>query len=148
MQPEQPPAVPPDQWYPPAQPPPRARIGLSSNAVVSLVGLVLGILIFTGLVSLHAAFLLPPPSAFPPSTDPRVIAYLDTIRALGWVSIVAMDLAVSLSVMIAWVVGSLKGEQSEATRRGLFVFSSVFLSIWLVFSFFEYSLFRGIAPFR
>lgn len=125
-------------------PPPRA--GISINAVISLVGLVLGVLIFTGLLTFHAVFLIPLPS-FQSPTDPDVIAYRDTIRALGWVSIIAMDLAVALTIMAAWLVGSLKSELPEATRRGIFTFATVFLVVWLAFSFFAYTIFRSLIPF-
>ena len=143
MQPAPPPASS-DRWYPPAQPPTPPRAGLSANAVVPLVGLILGVLIFTGLLTFHAVFLLPLPSPpYQAPSDPAVITYRDTVRALGWISAVTMDLAVALSVVIAWVMGSLKGEHSEATRRGIFVFASVFLAVWLVFSFFAYTIFRS-----
>ena len=143
-----PPAAPPQPWYPPAQPPTPPRAALSANAFVSLVGLLLGVLIFTGMLTFHAVFLLPAPSSsFQTPSDPAVIAYRDTVRLLGWVSVITMDLAVALSVAVAWIVGSLKGEHSEATRRGIFVFASVFLAVWLVFSFFAYTIFRSLIVF-
>lgn len=126
--------------------PPRAA--LSPSTVISLVGLLLGVLIFTGMLTFHAVFLLPLPSSpFQPPTNPDVIAYRDTVRTLGWISIIAMDLAVALSVMIAWLVGGLKADIPEASRRGIFVFATVFLVIWLVFSSFAYAIFRSLIPF-
>jgi hypothetical protein len=58
-----------------------------------------------------------------------------------------MDLAVSLTVMIAWVVGSMKGEQSDGMRRGVFIFASVFLATWIIFSFFAFTVFRSLIPY-
>lgn len=141
-----PPAAP-QPWYPPVEPPAPRRPGLSANAFVPLIGVFLGVLIFTGMVSFHAVFLIPIPTSFPPSTDPAIIDYRNTVRTLGWVSIVAMDLAVALSVMIAWIMGSVKGDLSEATRRGMFVFATSFLIVWLIFSFFAYTIFRSLIPF-
>lgn len=126
-------------------PPPRT--GISASALIPLVGLFIGLLIFTGLLSFHAVFLIPVPTQFPPSTDPSVIAYRDTVRTLGWVSVIAMDLAVALSVMIAWMLGAIKADLSDAARRGMFGFATAFLISWVIFSFFAYSIFRSILPF-
>jgi hypothetical protein len=135
-------------WYPPA-PAMRIRQGLSPGAVMTLLGLLIGGLLFTGLISYHAIFLIPPPgsSSFPPSTTPEVISYVNTVRALGWISIVAMDLAVGLTVMIAFIVGGMKGEVSDSMRRGIFIFASVFPSIWVIFSSLLYAGFRLLPPF-
>lgn len=118
------------------------------NAFIPIIGVFLGVLIFTGLLSYHAVFLLPLPNpSFPYSTDPAVIAYRDTVRTLGWISIIAMDLAVALSVMMAWILGGVKGDLSEGTRRGMFVFATAFLIGWLIFSFLAYTIFRGLLLF-
>jgi hypothetical protein len=79
-----------------------------------------------GLLALHAAFLIPSPTSPPPSD------YINLIRTLGWASFVAMDLAVSLTVMLAFVVGATRAEISEAARRGIFIFATIFLAIWLI----------------
>jgi hypothetical protein len=115
---------------------------------MGLLGLIIGVLLFVGLVTYHATFLIPIPSTFnPPPSTPELTAYITTVRTLGWISIVAMDLAVSLTVMIAWIVGGMKGEQPESMRRGVFLFASVFLTVWLIFSFFAYAIFRAFLPF-
>lgn len=142
LQPGQTPASP-EAWTLPAPMPRPQRLNLSANTFVALGGVFLGVLIFTGLVTLHAVFLIPPPG-FNPGTNPDLIAYRNTVRLLGWISIVAMDLAVSVSVTIAWLVGGLKGELSDSARRGLFIFSSVFLFIWLFLSNLSYSLIRSL----
>ena len=128
--------------------PPRRRGGISPNSLVLVIGLFLGVLIFAGTLSFHAALLIPVPcSGCPVPTDPAVIAYRDTIRTLGWVSVVTMDLAVSFSVAMAWIAGGSRGELSDSTRRGIFVFATVFLAVWLIFSWAEYTIFRVPVPF-
>jgi len=82
--------------------------------------------VFVGLLSLHAAFLIPPPGSSPPSD------YTNLIRTLGWTAVVSMDLAVSLTVMLAWVVGASRSDVPDASRRGIFIFATVFLAIWII----------------
>jgi len=137
---------------PPSYPPPMyaapRREGMSTNTFVLLMGLFLGALIFAGTVSFHAALLIPIPCPqCQPTTDPAIIAYRDTIRILGWVSVIAMDMAVSLAVAMAWIVGGSKGEISDGTRRGVFIFATVFLAVWLLFSWTAYTIFRSLIPF-
>jgi len=43
-----------------------------------------------------------------------------------------MDLAVSLTVMLAWVVGAARSDVPDASRRGIFIFATVFLAIWII----------------
>ena len=119
---EQPPPVPPPMMGAPRQ---MAR-GISGHTVMLLAGVVIGILVFVGLLSLHAAFLIPPPGAAPPSD------YTNLIRTLGWTAVVSMDLAVSLTVMLAWVVGAARSDVPDASRRGIFIFATVFLAIWII----------------
>jgi len=114
--------------------PPR-RGGISLNSLVLVIGLFLGVLIFAGTLSFHAALLIPVPCQGCP------------IRTLGWVSVVTMDLAVAFSVAMAWIAGGSRGELSDATRRGIFVFATVFLAVWLIFSWAEYTIFRVLVPF-
>ena len=137
---------PPELQYqpPPMMPPPRRIGGISPNRLVLLVGLFIGLLIFAGTLSFHATLLIPVPcTGCTPTTDPALIAYRDTIRVLAWVSVVTMDLAVSFSVAMAWIAGS-RAELSDGTRRGIFLFATVFLVVWLVFSWAQYTIFRGI----
>src|SRR3989442_8054030 len=54
-----------------------------------------------------------------------------------------MDMAVSFSVAMAWIAGGSRGELSDATRRGIFLFATVFLVVWLLFSWGHYPLFRA-----
>jgi hypothetical protein len=116
---------------PPALPPMMAAPrklsrGVSGRTVILIAGIAIGILLFVGQLALQAAYLIPPPGPTPPSD------YANTIRALGWTSVIAMDLAVALTVMIAWVVGVTTAEVSDGARRGIFIFATVFLAIWLL----------------
>ena len=143
----EPSASPPGSPYQPMMMPPR-RGGISLNSLVLVIGLFLGVLIFAGTLSFHAALLIPVPcQGCPVPTDPAVIAYRNSIRTLGWVSVVTMDLAVAFSVAMAWIAGGSRGELSDATRRGIFVFATVFLAVWLIFSWAEYTIFRVLVPF-
>ena len=133
------------QYQPPMMPPARRGGVISPNSLVLVVGLFIGLLIFAGTLSFHATLLIPVPcTGCTPTTDPALIAYRDTIRVLAWVSVVTMDLAVSFSVAMAWIVGGSRGELSEGTRRGIFLFATVFLVVWLVFSWLQYAIFRAI----
>ena len=123
--------------------PPRA---VSMNTLVLLSGILLGALVFVGTLSFHAVFLIPAPGT-PTPTDPAVVAYRDTLRILGWTSAVAMDLALGFSLTIAWIAGVSKGEISDGTKRGMFIFATVFLAVWLIFSWAEYTIFRVLVPF-
>lgn len=104
---------------------------------MKLAGVFLGIVIFAGLLSYHAIFFVPrPPTAGfpPPSTDPAVIAYRNTIRILAIASMTLLDLAAGFSVALAWIAGTTKGEGPESGRRGIFVFATVFIAVWIIFS--------------
>lgn len=144
MQPYGPPPAAPG--FPPAAvPAARPREAYVSHVLMIIGGAFIGIALFTGLVSFHAAFLIPYPGNV--NASPEVIAYRDALRLLGWISVIAMDLAVSFTVTIAWIVGGSKSEIPESTRRGIFIFATVFLAVWLVFSFSAYSFFRAVISF-
>src|SRR5437899_11965486 len=74
----------------------------------------------------YAAFLIPPPGAAPPSD------YTNLIRTLGWTAVVSMDLAVSLTVMLAWVVGAARSDVPDASRRAIFIFATAFLAFLII----------------
>jgi len=99
---------------------------MSGHALVLLGGVLIGTLLFVGLLSIHAVFLIPPPGAAPPND------YTNLIRTLGWTAVVSMDLAVSLTVMLAWVVGAARWDVPDASRRGIFIFATVFLATWII----------------
>ncbi|MGI0149639.1 MAG: hypothetical protein ACREDF_08935, partial [Thermoplasmata archaeon] len=99
------------------------------------VGLGIGILLLVGMLALHASLLVLPPVA---STGTQ---YENTIRALGWTLFVTMDLAVALTVMIAWFVSPTNANVSDQGRRGIFIFAAVFLAVWLLVGLLPLSLF-------
>jgi len=138
-------AGPPPTYAPYPMPPPLPPRRASTNTLVLFSGILLGALVFVGTLSFHAVFLIPAPGT--PPTDPAVVAYRDTIRILGWTSAVAMDLALGFSLTIAWIAGVSKGDLSDGTKRGMFIFATVFLAVWLVFSFSIYSIFRALTFF-
>src|SRR3989442_15129156 len=100
--------------------------GISGHTLILLGGVMIGALLFGGLLSIHAVFLIPSPGAAPPND------YTNLIRTLGWTAVVSMDLAVSLTVMLAWVVGAARSDVPDASRRGIFIFATVFLAIWII----------------
>jgi hypothetical protein len=118
---------------------------MSVGNLIPLFGVLFGVLIFAGTFSLHAALILPVPCTQCPfftPPDPGIIAYRNTIRTLAWVSVVAMDLAVSLAVAIAWIAGGPKANLPEGSKRGIFIFATVFLAGWLLISWGTYSYLR------
>ena len=137
-----PPVVP--AWVPPMEPRTVPSRG-SWRLLTSLIGVLLSILIFMGLIAFHSVYLIPAPSGsgFPgPSTDPDVINYRNLIRTLGWIAAIAMDLAVALAVGFAFLVGASAADVSDGTRRGLYIFATAFLVVWIVFSLSAFSIFR------
>lgn len=128
------PAPPPDYAPPPAGP---YRLHGSREFPMEnlfvIVGVVIGILIFAGFFSLHAMFLVPSPCTNPYGGCPTPTPAGDLIRTLAWVGLTALDLAAGLSVALAFIVGGVRSAVPDGTRRGLFVFATVFLGVWLVF---------------
>src|SRR2546425_3682241 len=101
----------PPQW--PAVMMPAAPTGTLGPKMVAIF---LGLGLFVGLLALHVAILLPRPNSFQ-STDPDVVNYIITVRALTVTSMVALDAAVAFGVTVAYWGGA-KPEMSEASRRG------------------------------
>ncbi len=125
-------------------PGPYRRVTTHSRAeiLVAFLGVVIGILVFGGLLAVHAVYLIPVPctSTFgctPPTPD--VAAYANTIRTLAWISVGALDIAAGLSVALAFIV-ALRPEIPESTRRSVFTFATVFTSVWAVGGFLILSL--------
>src|SRR5256886_16819415 len=76
---------PPVSPYQPMMMPPPRRGGISLNSLVLVIGLFLGVLIFAGTLSFHAALLIPVPcqgGSVP--TYPAGISYRDSLRSLRW----------------------------------------------------------------
>jgi len=106
----------------------------SSEVLLTISGLLLSVLVFTGLFAYHAILILPSPSSpYPQPTDSAVLAYRNLLRSLAWLSVAAMDLAVALSVGLPFLLGA-KGTIAEGVRRGLFTFAAVLFLTWTLFS--------------
>lgn len=110
-----------------------------SELIMTLGGLVLGILVFGGFLALHAIMMVPYPcsTCLPPSADQA--AYTSTIRSLAWIAIAALDAAAGFSVALAFFVGS-RSELPDSTRRGVLLFGSVYVAAWLLGSYFLMSI--------
>lgn len=126
---------------PPPLPPPRKP---SSTDLFLRIGVVfLGLSLAVGLITFHAAFFVPAPtSGTPPS--PAYQAYSDTVRMLGIISFVFMDIAVGFSVILAMFVGLSKDAIPDVTRRGAWLFAVVVPTAWLLVSWSLYSVFRSL----
>jgi len=116
-----------------------------SAKFVKLFAILVGVMIFVGMIAFHVAIILPRPGAFQP-TGPDEIAYIVTVRALNVIFAVAMDAAAALAVTCSWYWGLTRPDLTEGARRGLFIFGTVFLAIWIVFSSFSVSILRALGP--
>jgi len=102
-----------------------------AETLAVFVGIVIGTLISVGLISFHAILLISPIcTGF---GCPALSASASLALSLAWVFVIAMDLAVGLSVCLAFIVGGAKSELPEATKRGVYIFAAVFLAVWIVF---------------
>lgn len=116
-----------------------------SQTLMVIVGAIMGILIFAGFVSFHALFLVPVPctSTYCPTTTPETAAYGGVVQTLAWVAVVTLDLAVGLSVALAFMLSG-RSDLPESTRRSMFLFATVFVATWAVFSIFFFSYVASI----
>ena len=117
-----------------------------SSRLITVLGVLIGLFVFVGFLSFHAAFLIPVPctSAYgcpTPTQTPDVIAYVTLVRGLAWVSAIVLDLAVGLAVALAFIMGA-RADLPESTRRGAFIFATVLVGVWTVFG---YVLFTYLA---
>lgn len=105
-----------------------------------LVGAIMGLLIFVGFLSFHALLLLPAPctTTYCPTPMPGTEGYAAAVQALAWVAVVALDLAVGLSVALAFIFGA-RTDIPESTRRALFLFATVFVTAWIIFGLYFFS---------
>ncbi len=140
MQPPMPQGIPPEGWAmgPMMAPFPKLRF-------VKVWAVLVGTLIFVGMIAFHTAIILPRPIPFQ-STPEEQEAYAVTIRALTALFAGAMDAAVALAVTCSWYWGLTRPDLTEAARRGLFLFGAVFLGIWLLLQTASVALLRGLAP--
>ena len=127
----------PPAYEPPSSGPYRLRGPRPSPSarLTTFVGSTLGILVFVGFLAFHVAYLIPVPctSTFGcPTQTPEVVAYVNLVRTISWVAVIVLDLAVGLSVALAFIGGS-RNDLPESTRRSMFVFATVFLAAWAIF---------------
>ena len=123
-------------------PTPQAFVNAPAAQVrfMQVVGVALGIMIFAGFLSFQAVFLVPTPcTTFGcPTQTPDQVAYSMTIHALAWIGLVLLDLTAGLSVMVAFLLNA-NSSVPEATRRSAFLFASIYLAAFTVFSVFTMS---------
>lgn len=131
---------------PPVMPPPKRSM---DELVMLIAGAVLGIAIFGGLLAYHLVFFIPQPTTggYTPTTDPNVLAYRSTVRLLGMFSMGVLDFAVGFAITLAWFVGLGKKDIPDSARRGVFIFATVFLAVWILFSTTVVSLFFSLIRF-
>lgn len=101
---------------------------------MTFCGILIGTMVFAGLLAVHAVYLVPVPctSTFgctPPNPD--LAAYGATLRVLAWIAVVALDLAAGISVALAFLLGA-RPEVPDSVRRSVFLFAAVFFAAWVV----------------
>ena len=124
--------MPPAAYAMPPRPPRRPGGG----SLVPRLGIVLGAFITLGLLMFHIAYLLPVPCTNPPycpTTTPELQNYANVLQVLLWVAFTAMDVAVGLSVIVAFTVAGPENNLAESTKRGIFLFATVFTAVWIFF---------------
>jgi hypothetical protein len=104
----------------------------------------IGACIFVAMVAFHVAVILPRPGFS--ATEPEREAYAVTIRMLASLFAAAMDAGVALAVTASWYWGLTRTDLTEAARRGLFLFGTVFLAVWLLLSTASVTLLRALTP--
>jgi hypothetical protein len=118
----------------------RSPSGRAGWQVLMMVGgVVMGILVFGGLLAVHAVYMVPYPCTGCSTPTPDQVAAHDTIRGLAWIAIIALDLAAGFSVALAFVIGS-RNDVPEVTRRAVFLFSTIYVAAWLFGSYFLFTL--------
>ncbi len=128
--PPNPPAAAPYAPPPTYAPPPRSTKTLTAESLTVFIGILIGALVTAGFISYHAAFLIVPTCTgtfCPAPTAAQSLAY-----NLAWIFVITMDLALGLSICIAFVAGGASSQLPEGTKRGVFVFAAVFLVAWLI----------------
>lgn len=114
-------------YVPPSRP---ARSG-GVERLGLVLGIVIGALVITGLMSFHAALILSAACSTYPC--PTLSPSQNLANGLAWVFVIAMDLAVGLSICVAFIAGGASSELSEATRRGTYALAIALLVVWVVF---------------
>ncbi len=115
---------------------PHAPRWFPSETLMVFGGVLIGVLVFGGLLALHAIYLIPVPcntayGYYCPQPTPDTATYGSIVRGLAWIGVGAVDVAAGLSVALAFVIGS-RPEIAENTRRSVFTFTAVFVASWIL----------------
>ncbi len=98
------------------------------------LGIAVAALIAVSLIAYHALYLMSPGCIGFSCPAPATLTGRQIIAlALAWVFVVGMDLAVALSVCVAFLVGGTQNNLPDSTKRGVSLFAIVFLGVWLIF---------------
>ena len=108
--------------------------GRSNSTVLLVSGILIGTLVFGGLLAFHVAMTIAPPASPYQTLDPPTVAYRSTVRSLSLIFGILMDLAVAGSIVVSWYVATSPSDRPESVRRGLLIFSAAFLIAWLFLS--------------
>ena len=104
---------------------PMPMIAPRPDRFLKIGALLLMIFLLVGLLAFHSAFFV----GYPGSSDPNVTARVALLATF----FVMMDVALAFTVFLAlWTMA--KPEVAEGTRRGLMLFSAVFLALWVFLS--------------
>lgn len=120
----------------------------ATTSLMTIVGVMIGLLVFVGFVTFQAIFLISPPcSTFGcPTLTSDQVAYSTLVHILAWVGLIALDLSVALSVMLAFVLAG-RNDLPETTRRSAFYFATIYLAAFIVFGLLLMSSVFGIVRF-
>ncbi|MCJ2531745.1 MAG: hypothetical protein LN413_05500 [Candidatus Thermoplasmatota archaeon] len=128
--PPKPPAAPPAR--PPA--PPSAGPGRDEALTTRLVGRggLVAAVVMIGVLLLAAAVLLRVPSFVEPALFPSPGAHQDFVRILIGASALLVDVAMFLLLILALLVGVLRTDLSDSTRKGFMAFALILFFFWFV----------------
>lgn len=129
----------PSSFGPQPVPPPQVFVNAPASHVrfMQVVGVALGVMIFAGFLSFQAVFLVPVPCTVYSCPTPTAdqVAYSTTVHVLAWIGLVLLDLTAGVSVMVAFLLNA-HANVPETTRRAAFLFASIYIAAYTVFSVF------------
>ncbi len=107
------------------------------DVMMVIAGVGMGVLVFTGLLSFQAILLIPPPTSPFGGVTPSAstVAYTNLVRTLAWISMSVLDGAVALVVAFAFLASTSRSSVPDSARRGLYIFSTVFVVGWTFLSY-------------
>lgn len=135
---------------PPLEPPPIAPVQPAptgprpSNAQILVMLTVASLLLVIGLAMLQARELVATPvrSDYPSSEayDTALRTFRGTMRVLGFVGVLLVDLAAGLVLLGGFMVGLGRSDLPDSLRRSMVVMGVVLAAIWLIL----YIVFGGL----